>query len=190
MTAKTPTSSASLSDAAKGVACWLGQGARLGLDLLGSVQLPSAPRTGSSCEIPPPCWAPQPLGSVTTRTCPGSKSVVRLVVTNSDMVKRTINVTTTGAGAAPTIEPAAISLDPFEEGDVVLSFDVPPTDASGQTRKLIVWVDGCQRHYLRWTIVSTCTAQDCCAEIAVDDGPDLVHHWYDHFYCQRDCVHD
>ena len=73
---------------------------------------------------------------------------------------------------------------------MVLSFDVPPTDANGQTRKLIVWVDGCQRHYLRWTIVSTCTAQDCCAEVAVDDGPDLVHHWYDHFYCQRDCVHD
>ena len=34
MTAKTPTPSASLSDAARGVACWLGQGARLGLDLL------------------------------------------------------------------------------------------------------------------------------------------------------------
>ena len=36
MTAKTPTPSTSLSDAARGVACWLGQGARLGLDLLGS----------------------------------------------------------------------------------------------------------------------------------------------------------
>jgi hypothetical protein len=73
---------------------------------------------------------------------------------------------------------------------VVLSFEVPATDSDGHTRKLIVWIDGCQRHYLRWTIVSTCAAQDCCAEVAVEDGPDLIHHWYDHFYCQRDCVHD
>ena len=190
MTAKTPTSTATLAGAAKGVACWLGQGARLGLDLLGSVPLPSAPRTGASCEIPPPCWAPQPLGSVTTRACPGTKSVVRLAVTNTDMVERTINVSTTGGTATATVAPAALKLGPLEEGVVVLSYDMPPDDTDGETRKLIVWVDGCQRHYLRWTIVSTCRVQDCCAEVAVDDGPDLVHHWYDHFYCQRDCFHD
>jgi hypothetical protein len=188
MTGKAPRATPTLADAAKGVVVWLGQGARLGLDLLGSVQLPSAPRTEGSCEIPPPCWAPQPLGAVTTRACPGTKAVVRLDVTNTDMVGRTIKVTTTGGSA--TIAPPALALGPLEEGVVVLSFDIPATDTEGQTRKLIVWVDGCQKHYIRWTIVSTCSAQDCCAEIAVLDGPDWIHHWYDHFYCQRDCPDD
>jgi hypothetical protein len=186
MSGKTSTTSPTLADAAKGFAGLIGQGARLGMDLLGSVQMPSAPRTGGTCEIPPPCWAPQPLGLVTTRACPGTKAVVRLDITNTDMVGRTIKVTTTDA--AVTVTPPALALGPLEEGLVVLSFEVPVTDGDGQTRKLIVWVDGCQRHYLRWTIVSTCQAQDCCAEVAVEDGPDLVHHWYDHFYCQRDCM--
>jgi hypothetical protein len=185
MTVKTSTASPTLADAAKGIAGWLGQGARVGMDLLGSVQLPSAPRTGGTCEIPPPCWAPQPLGTVTTRACPGTKAVVRLDIANTDMVGRTIDVKTTGGSATAT--PAALVLGPLEEGLVVVSYDVPPTDADGTTRKLIVWVDGCQRHYLRWTVVSTCQGQDCCAEVGVEDGPDLIHHWYDHFYCQRDC---
>jgi hypothetical protein len=186
MTVKTSTSSTTLADAAKGIAGWLGQGARVGLDLLGSAQLPSAPRTGGTCEIPPPCWAPQPLGTVATRACPGTKAIVRLDITNTDMVGRTSDVKVTGGGASVT--PAALALGSLEEGLVVVSFDVPPTDSDGTTRKMIVWVDGCRRHYLRWTVVSTCQAQDCCAEVAVEDGPDLIHHWYDHFYCQRDCA--
>ena len=185
MTGKTSTPIPTLSDAAKGLADWIGEGARLGLDFLGSVPLPSAPRTGSSCEIPAPCWAPQPLGSVTTRACPGTQAVVRLDVTNTDMVGRSIDVTTSGGSA--TVAPGSLALGPLEEGVVVVSFDVPTTDGDGETRKLIVWIDGCQRHYLRWTIVSTCKTQDCCAEVTVEDGPDWVHHWYDHFYCERDC---
>jgi hypothetical protein len=23
----------------------------------------------------------------------------------------------------------------------------------------------------------------------VEDCPDLLHHWYDHFYCNRPCTH-
>src|SRR3954471_14397944 len=126
MTVKTSTSPTTLADAAKGIAGWLGQGARVGMDLLGSVQLPSAPRTGGTCEIPPPCWAPQPLGTVATRACPGTKAVVRLDITNTDMVGRTINVTTSGGSAA--ITPAVLVLGPLEEGLVVLSFEVPATD--------------------------------------------------------------
>ena len=83
MTGKTSMPAPTGADAAKGILAWIGQGARLGIDLLGSVPLPSAPRTGTSCEIPPPCWAPQPLGAVTTRACPGTKAVVRLDVTNT-----------------------------------------------------------------------------------------------------------
>jgi hypothetical protein len=30
--------------------------------------------------------------------------------------------------------------------------------------------------------------QACCREVAVDDNPDYVLHWYDHFYLPRACV--
>jgi hypothetical protein len=26
-----------------------------------------------------------------------------------------------------------------------------------------------------------------CPEVEVDDCPDNIHHWYDHFYCERGC---
>jgi hypothetical protein len=186
MTGKTPQAGPTFARAARGLAGWLGEGTRVGRDLLGSVQLPSLPRTGSSCEVPPPCWAPQPLGAVTARACPGTKAVVRLDITNTDAITRTITVSVTGGAA--TITPPSLDLGPLEEGLVVLSFDVPPTDTEGLTRKLLVWVDGCQRHYLRWTVVSTCSGQECCVELPVEDGADPIHHWYDHFYCQHGCL--
>jgi hypothetical protein len=24
-------------------------------------------------------------------------------------------------------------------------------------------------------------------EVEIEDCPDLIHHWYDHFYCERPC---
>ena len=27
-----------------------------------------------------------------------------------------------------------------------------------------------------------------CHEVRVSDGPDHVHHWHDHFYCNRPCA--
>jgi hypothetical protein len=24
----------------------------------------------------------------------------------------------------------------------------------------------------------------------VEDCPDLIHHWYDHFYCPRPCIEE
>jgi len=25
-------------------------------------------------------------------------------------------------------------------------------------------------------------------DIEIEDCPDLIHHWYDHFYCPRPCL--
>jgi hypothetical protein len=26
-----------------------------------------------------------------------------------------------------------------------------------------------------------------CNEVEINDCPDMIHHWYDHFYCHRHC---
>ncbi len=182
------TSSVSLADAAKAVGDLLDQGTKLGMGLLESVKLPLPSKScGCSCEIPPPCWAPQPLGDVTTRVCPGNKAVLRLHIENCGDAKRTISVDSTEKSI--DVQPASLSVAPFEEATVVLSLDVPATTSEGEKHTAVVWVHGCHLHYLRWTVEVTCKAGNCCDDVRVEDCPDLVHHWYDHFYCDRPCPH-
>jgi len=54
---------------------------------------------------------------------------------------------------------------------------------------VLVWIRGCVDHVVRWTVKSSRRGSDCCHELEIDDCPDYVHHWYDHFYCPRPCRH-
>jgi hypothetical protein len=182
------TSSVSLADAAKAVGDLLEQGTKVGMGLLESIRLPLPSRScGCNCEIPPPCWAPQPIGDVTTHVCPGNKAVLRLHLTNCGVPARKISVDATDKSVE--VQPASITVAPFEEETVVISLDVPATAKEGEKHKAVVWVHGCYLHYLRWTVDVTCKSASCCTDVDVDDCPDLVHHWYDHFYCDRPCLH-
>jgi hypothetical protein len=66
---------------------------------------------------------------------------------------------------------------------------VPADAATGQEYEVLLWVRGCQNHYLRWTLKVANRGASCCHEVEVEDCPDLIHHWYDHFYCERPCTH-
>ena len=174
-----------LADAAKAVGGLIAPGAKLGMKLLGSIRVPTR-SCGCSCEIPPPCWVPQPLGEFTTEACPGNSGVLRLTITNCGMASRTIKVSATNA--AVTAAPASLTLGPMEDGLVVLSLGVPGAASKGQTQRSIVWIHGCKTYYLRWTVVVAASGSSCCAtDVGLEDCPDLIHHWYDHFYCQRPC---
>ena len=179
--------SVSLADAAKAVGSVLEQGTKAGMELLDAIKLPLPSRSGCSCEIPPPCWEPQPIGDVTTRACPGNKAVLRLHVVNCGSAGRTVTVDATNK--AIDVTPASVTLGPYEDATVVLSLDIPATAKEGEREKAVVWVRGCYVHYLRWTVEVTCKNASCCSDASVEDCPDLVHHWYDHFYCQRPCPH-
>lgn len=182
MSSKSP---ATLADAAKAVGDLIAPAARRSLELLGSVSLPSRD-TGCGCEIPPPCWAPQPLGEPTTEACPGNKALLRLTITNCGLTGRTIKVSATNA--AVEVEPASLTLGPMEEGLVAVSLAVPAGATKGQTQKSLVWIRGCKDYFIRWTVVTAASGVSCCAtELELEDCPDLIHHWYDHFYCQRPC---
>src|SRR6266540_4790821 len=113
------TTGPSLADTARAAAVLLAQGARLGMDVLGAIPLPTRRKTcGCGCEIPPPCWAPQPLGAVTSRVCPGNKAVVRLEATNCGASARTIDVRATDA--AIKIDPPKINLGAMEQATFVV----------------------------------------------------------------------
>jgi hypothetical protein len=178
------TSTATLADAADAFGQLFSLGAKVGLGLLSSFKVPTRVG-GCSCEIPPPCWAPLPLGDVQSRVCPGDKAVLRLNVTNCGTTARTFDLDAPGA----SIDPQEVTLGPMEEGVVVVSAEVPAGEQQGESRNVLVWVRGCREHYLHWTIKVGRRWECRAAEVDVEDCPDLVHHWYDHFYCQRPCPH-
>jgi hypothetical protein len=158
--------------------------------MLGRGAAGCAPR-GGCCTIPPPCWMPQPLGECTSHVAQCKTACVRLLVTNCDRVQRTITVQATGAHAGQvTISPPSLTLGPMERATISACVAIPEDAKTGEKRESLLWVRGCKEHYLRWTVSVGTVGVDSCHEVEVCDCPDLVHHWYDHFYCARPCPHD
>lgn len=182
-------STVSLGDAAKAFGDLIGQGTKVGLGLLDSIKFPLPTRScACTCEIPAPCWEPQRIDDVTTKACPGNKAVLRLLIENCGAEARSITVDATDKSI--TVSPASVSVAPYEEELVLVSLEVPAAATEGEQHRTVVWVRGCYVHYLRWTVEVSCKGTNCCDDVAVSDCPDLVHHWYDHFYCERPCPHE
>jgi hypothetical protein len=181
----------------------LGQGLSIGFDLLDSAlnfQLPDSTsrllrelrerrwhRSCCGCDIPPPCWWPIDLGRVTSHPCRGGTATLRIRVENASLKTRTIKFTTGTGGPTVTFTPASLTLGPMDSGWVSASITAPHSDCDDE--EAIIWVRGCREHYLRWYIRPVKKGADCCHEIEVEDGPEMIHHWYDHFYCARPCTH-
>jgi hypothetical protein len=178
----------------------IGQGARISLDLLEMLRphpgstldrtLQSVTKqfplgTGCSCKIPPPCWAPQPAGEVISHVCPGGKAAVRLRVTNCGVDKRVIQATANVPGVS--INPGELTLGPMEWGVFTATTDLQTVSKQDAEREVLLWVHGCNDHYVRWTLREASRVTDCYQEIDIEDCPNLIHHWYDHFYCVRPC---
>lgn len=188
-----------MSSKTQGVADLIAEGRDLGMELAAAVAgsrlvesaRAMAPRLGSSaaccCEIPPPCWLPKPLGDVTSNVCPGGKAIVRFRVTNCGIDKRTVEFEAEPKSGV-TWSPTKLSLGSMERATASASVEVPAETGSGEERELLLWVRGCNDHYVRWTVRAASRGGDSCHEVEVDDCPDFVHHWYDHFYCNRPCM--
>lgn len=145
----------------------------------------------SCCDIPPPCWMPVALSEIKSNTCPDASTVVRLLITNCDRVSRTVTVSAAGEAAGlVNLNPTTLVLGPKERGHVSAILKVPSEAAGCQEYEIILWIRGCKEHYLRWTVTVGNRGGNCCHEVEVEDCPDLIHHWYDHFYCVRPCIHN
>lgn len=168
----------------------LGGAGRSAADMASGVRLPKG---SSCCEVPEPCWMPLSLGEVRCRLAPGDTGTVCLVVTNGDFRPRSYQFAATGRSAAHvSFSTPAVTLGPKERVAVTARFTVPRDGKDGEDCRCIdheplLWVRGCRNHYLRWRIDEVAACQACCHEVAVDDNPDYVLHWYDHFYLPRPC---
>lgn len=141
---------------------------------------------GCGCDIPPPCWMPEHLGNLTSHVCPGATANVCLRITNCGTSPREVTVTAGGPqGQLVTIDPPSIALAPLDSGTVTATVTAP--DQKGQPLHAQIWVHGCRDHMLHWTVDVSSRGCSCTHEIDIEDCPDLIHHWYDHFYCERPC---
>jgi hypothetical protein len=157
-------------------------------NMMGAVQNIGTARIGASCcHIPPPCWLPKPIGDVVSHVCPGATATLRICVTNCGFTQQTVTVEAP-ANSGVTVTPASFTLGPLQRACVTLTLAKPTDTQSGQETEYLIWVRGCKIHYLRWTVAVSSRGACTCHEVEVDDCPDLIHHWYDHFYCRRPCT--
>lgn len=159
--------------------------AQLGNEVLATM---TSAEQQNCCDIPEPCWMPQSAGEVVSHVCPGSTATLKIEITNCDRTGRVITVSAAGSAAGSvSIQPTSLALGPKERGTVTATLKVPPDATDGQEFDALIWVRGCKEHYLRWTVSVGSQGGACCHEVGIDDCPDYIHHWYDHFYCPRPC---
>lgn len=107
---------------------------------------------------------------------------IRIRVTNCGALAHTVAVEARPESAGVALDPAAPL---WERGPVIASLAIPAKAGVGEEREGLIWVRGDGDQVLRWTVTVTSHAGNCCHEVDVADCPDLVHHWYVHFYCER-----
>lgn len=139
------------------------------------------------CEIPAPCWEPQPLGEVTSFVAPGGKGTLRFRVTNCGFNQLLVMFGTMKPAPGLSFSPSNLNLGPLERGVVSATFVVSADVKKNFVEELVILIQGCRNYYLRWTVKVADCGVDMCNEIEVEDCPDNIHHWYDHFYCPRQC---
>jgi hypothetical protein len=164
------------------------------------------------CEIPPPCWVPRRLEDVRQRACAGNTAVVQVRLTNAGDVQRSYDIH--ASDPAAVIEPQVVTLGPLEHALVAVSLKLPSTAVEGTLEQCVITLEGCRSYRFLWTIEVECDGRahrhchhdhhhhrrehcwphrrrgcECCTKVDVQDRPDYVHHWYDHFYCDRPCLH-
>jgi len=166
----------------------LTQSAQSALDALQNVSAAMPLKMGSSCcKIPPPCWLPRHIGDVISHVCPGATAVLRLCITNCSFSPRTITIETPAASNI-VVTPASLTLGPLERKSVTLSLAVSAEKGDCDETRNFILVKGCRQHYLVWTTAVSKRGGCTCHEVEVEDCQDYVHHWYDHFYCNRPCL--
>ena len=105
-----------------------------------------------TCEVPPSCWEPQPLGQVTSFVAPGGQATVRFRVTNCGFVSRTISFDANKSVFDVTFSPSSLALGPLERGVVSTALKMPAEAKPGAEQELILIVRGCKIYYLLWVI--------------------------------------
>jgi hypothetical protein len=145
--------------------------------------------TASCCEIPPACWLPRSFGCFESRACPGGTALLRVKVCNCQPRASDIAIRVeSDADVVFKVTPERATIAPMACKRFTVTVSIPEDACKGHSYDFRVWVDGCHHHYARWSVTAGHDASGTCNEAEVEDCPDYVHHWYDHFYCQHPCT--
>ena len=146
------------------------------------------PRISGGCEIPPPCWEPRPVGNCSLLLPPGATGTVRVHVDNCGWSRQVVRITAGGWLAGwLTFDPTTLVIGPQERATFRVSVRVPDGAKPGASVAGPLLIRGCLDHAAHLTVrVAECSQPPCC-DLIVQDCPDHIHHWYDHFYCFRPC---
>jgi len=158
------------------------------------VQLASAVSGGLAlrqphgCEIPSPCWEPRLAGTCHLDLPPGSTATIRVHVSNCGWTRQVVGITATARLAAIVkLEPTTLIVEPQEQASFWVFVHLPDKVKPGELFSGALLVRGCMNHFARVTVRAAECASATCCDIQVQDCPDHIHHWYDHFYCPRPC---
>jgi hypothetical protein len=144
-----------------------------------------------SCRIPTPCWLPEDLGDLVVTIEREGTARLTVRVRNKDGQPRQVTAQVTGTGSQ-FVAPASggVAIPAFGYGSFTFTVTVPAQAPVGTYVDVQIAINGCRRHVLNWRIdaLEKCDRDaKSTQELVVCDGAELIHRWYDHFYCERPC---
>jgi hypothetical protein len=141
-----------------------------------------------ACNIPPPCWMPRILREVVSYGVVGNEDSLTFVITNDSMAARSIRVFTTTPVPGLSLTSTTLNLTAMARDEVTITFTIPTGTTANPGAEILLWIMGCRLHFLRWVVRLGTISADTDQEVEVKDGPENLHHWYDHFYCPHPCL--
>lgn len=144
-------------------------------------------RLGSPCEIPSPCWAPQHLGDFTCTISPRESATLELQLENRTLEPRPFKAGVAGYENVVVTPGPQVTVPALQRQTVRIAATIPQAKV-GESLDLTVVVIGCRIYYLHWNLRVCALGLNPHHRIVIKDGPDNVHHWYDHFYTVRPCM--
>jgi hypothetical protein len=140
------------------------------------------------CHIPPPCWMPRMLHQVVSYGVAGDEASLTFTITNESMATRSIKIFTTTPMVGLSLTSTVVSLAAMARTEVTITYTIPAGTTANPGTEILLWIQGCRLHFQRWIVKLGTISADTDKEVCVKDGPENLHHWYDHFYCPHPCL--
>lgn len=149
----------------------------------------------SCCDKPEPCWMPKKAAEICCQLKVDDKGEICILISNEDFRKHTYDIVAAGEhGGMVQLSATHFELGPKERKMISATFKMPRRDKPDtgsccliNDYEVVLWVKGCQQHYVNWYINSAEKTKDCCHEICVVDSGYYDLNWYDHFHVMRPC---
>ncbi len=148
----------------------------------------ASPGGDCACHIPPPCWMPRTLRQIVSYGVVGNEASLTFVITNESMAARSIQVFTTTPMAGLSPASTTVNLAAMARTEVTITYTIPTGTTANPGTEILLWILGCRLHFQRWIVRLGTVSADTDQEVWVKDGPENLHHWYDHFYCPHPCL--